>query len=137
MTKLVSKTRAWKKVAAHYKHFKDVEMRDLFDDDKKRAEKFTINLDNLILDYSKNRISERTMKHLFRLAHDCHVEEMIQAMFRGDKINTTEKRAVLHVALRNRQIRRFMLTAKTLCRRLTKFWQRCSKFSEAGTSGTV
>ena len=70
MTKLVSKTRAWKKVAAHYKHFKDVEMRDLFDDDKKRAEKFTINLDNLILDYSKNRISERTMKHLFRLAHD-------------------------------------------------------------------
>ena len=59
MTKLVSKTRAWKKVAAHYKHFKDVEMRDLFDDDKKRAEKFTINLDNLILDYSKNRISEQ------------------------------------------------------------------------------
>ena len=102
MTKQVSKTRAWKKVAAHYKHFKDVEMRDLFDDDKKRAEKFTINLDNLILDYSKNRISERTMKHLFRLAHDCHVEEMIQAMFRGAKINTTEKRAVLHVALRNR-----------------------------------
>ena len=98
MNKLVNKTRAWKKVSAHYKHFKDVEMRDLFDLDSQRAEKFTINLDNMLLDYSKNRISERTMKHLFRLARDCGVGENIQAMFRGDKINTTEKRAVLHIA---------------------------------------
>ena len=131
MTKLVSKTRAWKKVAAHYKHFKDVEMRDLFDDDKKRAEKFTINLDNLILDYSKNRISERTMKHLFRLAHDCHVEEMIQAMFRGDKINTTEKRAVLHVALRNRANTPIYVDGKDVMPQINEVLAKMRKFSEA------
>lgn len=131
MTKLVSKTRAWKKVAAHYKHFKDVEMRDLFDDDKKRAEKFTINLDNLILDYSKNRISERTMKHLFRLAHDCHVEEMIQAMFRGDKINTTEKRAVLHVALRNRANTPIYVDGKDVMPQINEVLAKMRRFSEA------
>ena len=68
MTKLVSKTRAWKKVAAHYKHFKDVEMRDLFDDDKKRAEKFTINLDNLILD-----CCDKGIKFLYTFLYACQI----------------------------------------------------------------
>ena len=136
MNKLVNKTRAWKKVSAHYKHFKDVEMRDLFDLDSQRAEKFTVNLDNMLLDYSKNRISERTMKHLFRLARDCGVGENIQAMFRGDKINTTEKRAVLHIALRNRANAPIYVDGKDVMPQINDVLQKMRKFSEAVRLGT-
>lgn len=131
MTKAVNKTRAWKKLAAHYKHVKDVEMRDLFDHDKERAKKFTVYFDNLMLDYSKNRINERTMKHLFRLAHDCNVEEMIQAMFRGDKINNTERRAVLHVALRNRDSAPIYVDGKDVMPQINEVLAKMRKFSDA------
>lgn len=131
MTKAVNKTRAWKKLAAHYKHVKDVEMRDLFDHDKERAKKFTVYFDNLMLDYSKNRVNERTMKHLFRLAHDCNVEEMIQAMFRGDKINNTEKRAVLHVALRNRSNAPIYVDGKDVMPQINDVLAKMRKFSDA------
>ncbi len=130
MVKMVDKTKAWKKVASHYKHFKDVEMRDLFDNDAQRAEKFTINFDNMLFDYSKNRISERTMKHLFRLARDCGVEEMIQSMFRGDKINTTENRAVLHVALRHRGNTPIYVDGKDVMPQINTVLGKMRQFSE-------
>ena len=75
MTKMVNKTKAWKKLEGHYKHVKDVEMKDLFAADKERADKFSINLEHMLLDYSKNRVTERTMKFLFNLARECQVEE--------------------------------------------------------------
>ena len=131
MTKLVSKTKAWKKLSEHYKHIKDVKMRDMFEYDEERAKKFTIQLENLMLDYSKNRINERTMKHLFRLARDCQLEEMIQAMFKGDKINTTEKRAVLHVALRNRTNAPIMVDGKDVMPQINEVFAKMRKFSEA------
>ena len=102
MKKNLLKTKAWKKLTDHYKHFKKIEMRDLFDADPKRADKYTLKLDNLMFDYSKNRFNDHTLKLLFRLARDCGLEEKIKAMFRGDKINFTENRSVLHIALRNR-----------------------------------
>ncbi len=131
MTKLVSKTKAWKKLGEHYKHIKDVKMREMFEYDEERAKKFTIQLENLMLDYSKNRINERTMKHLLRLARDCQLEEMIKAMFRGDKINTTEKRAVLHVALRNRANTPIMVDGKDVMPQINEVFAKMRDFSEA------
>ncbi len=131
MTKLVSKTKVWKKLGEHYKHIKDVKMREMFEYDEERAKKFTIQLENLMLDYSKNRINERTMKHLLRLARDCQLEEMIKAMFRGDKINTTEKRAVLHVALRNRANTPIMVDGKDVMPQINEVFAKMRDFSEA------
>ena len=131
MTKLVSKTKAWKKLGEHYKHIKDVKMRDMFDYDEERASKFTVQFENLMLDYSKNRINEHTMQLLFRLAKDCHLEDMIKAMFRGDKINTTEKRAVLHVALRNRANKPIKVDGKDVMPQINEVFAKMRDFSEA------
>lgn len=135
MNTIVSKTKAWKKVAEHYTHIKNVTMRDLFDIDTKRADKFTIKLDNLIFDYSKNRITERTMKHLLRLARDCGVEEKRQAMFSGDKINFTENRAVLHTALRNRDNSPIFVDGKNIMPDINKVLSKMKAFSDAVRMG--
>ena len=131
MTVSVNKTKAWKKVAEHYKHIKNIEMIDLFDADSKRAEKFTLKLDNILFDYSKNRITDRSMKHLIRLAKDCCLEEKIQAMFRGEKINFTEKRAVLHTALRNRDNHPIYVDGKDIMPDINSVLSRMRNFSEA------
>jgi len=91
---------AAKALAAHYKQIKDVHLRQLFADDPKRGERFTAEADGVFLDYSKNRITDETLKLLLRLAEESGLRERIDAMFRGEKINVSEKRAVLHVALR-------------------------------------
>jgi glucose-6-phosphate isomerase len=91
---------AWKALATHYKKMKDWHLRDMFADDAQRGERLTAEADGLYLDYSKNRISEETVRLLTKLADECGLRERIDAMFRGDKINITENRAVLHVALR-------------------------------------
>ena len=91
---------AWQALEAHYQQIKDVHLKTLFAQDPQRGERFTCEALGLYLDYSKNRITAETLELLLRLANDCGLRERIDAMFRGDKINVTEKRAVLHVALR-------------------------------------
>jgi glucose-6-phosphate isomerase len=91
---------AWKALAEHSKEIGKLHLRDLFANDSARGEKLTAEGAGLFLDYSKNRVTETTLKLLQRLAEECNVRGKIDAMFRGDKINITEKRAVLHVALR-------------------------------------
>ena len=91
---------AWALLAQHYQKLKDVHLRQLFADDHGRCERFTVEAAGLYLDYSKNRITEETVMLLRQLARDCGLKERIAAMFRGDKINVSENRAVLHVALR-------------------------------------
>src|SRR5208337_4026623 len=93
-------TLTWEALTAHYKEFGSVHLRQLFADDPKRADRFALEAVGLFLDYSKNRISDETMKLLIQLARESGLRERIDGMFRGDKINTTEDRAVLHVALR-------------------------------------
>jgi len=93
-------TPAWGALRAHYEKVKDVHLRQLFADDPDRGERFTIEGAELYLDYSKNRITDETVQLLVRLAKERGVAERRDAMFRGEKINVTEKRAVLHVALR-------------------------------------
>jgi len=91
---------AWKALAAHRKRVKELHLRDLFAADPKRGERFTAEAAGLFLDYSKNRITDQTLGLLVQLARESGLRERIKAMFRGDKINVTEGRAVLHVALR-------------------------------------
>jgi len=92
--------RAWKGLAAHYKKIREVHLRLLFADDPKRGEHLSAEAVGLYFDYSKNRIIDETLELLFQLARDSHLQQRIDAMFRGDKINVTEKRPVLHTALR-------------------------------------
>jgi glucose-6-phosphate isomerase len=91
---------AWKALQGHYQQVKDLHLRQLFSDDPKRGERLTTEAVGVYLDYSKNRVTDETLRLLLRLAEECGLRERIGAMFRGDKINVTEKRAVLHVALR-------------------------------------
>jgi len=93
-------TATWQALAEHQEKIKDVHLRKLFADDPKRAARFTVDGAGILLDYSKNRITDETMQLLLHLAEERKVAERRDAMFRGEKINTTEKRAVLHVALR-------------------------------------
>jgi len=94
------KQSAWKALASHYKTISTLHLRDLFADDPKRGTRLTAEAVGLYLDYSKNRITDETLKLLIQLADESGLRERIDAMFRGDKINVTEKRAVLHTALR-------------------------------------
>ena len=94
------KRQAWKDLGAHYKKVGETHLRQLFADDPQRGERLTVEAVGLFFDYSKNRITDETVKLLIRLAEESQLRERIDAMFRGDKINLTEKRAVLHTALR-------------------------------------
>src|SRR5271167_3092988 len=91
---------AWKALEAHYAKVRNLHLRKLFADDPKRGERMTAEAVGIFFDYSKNRITDETVKLLVRLAEESGLRSQIDAMFRGDKINFTEKRAVLHVALR-------------------------------------
>jgi len=90
----------WKALAAHHKQIQKVHLRKFFADDPKRSQTFSTAAAGLFLDYSKNRINAKTLKLLVQLAEDCGLRAKINAMFAGEKINVTENRAVLHVALR-------------------------------------
>jgi glucose-6-phosphate isomerase len=96
----LTKRKAWKKLLTHYKKIHQMHLRDLFAGDPERGERMTAEAAGIFLDYSKNRVTDETLKLLVRLAEESELRSRIDAMFRGDKINVTEKRAVLHVALR-------------------------------------
>ncbi len=91
---------AWTALAAHYEQMRDTHLRTLFAQDDRRGERLAVEAAGLYLDYSKHRVTDETMRLLLQLAEECGLRARIDAMFRGDKINVTEDRAVLHVALR-------------------------------------
>jgi glucose-6-phosphate isomerase len=98
--KSLNRRPAWKALAAHYKQIKGTHLRELFASDASRGERLTAEAAGVFLDYSKNRITDETLKLLLQLAEESGLRERIDAMFAGQKINVSEKRAVLHVALR-------------------------------------
>ncbi|MEO5688823.1 MAG: glucose-6-phosphate isomerase [Burkholderiaceae bacterium] len=100
MSKTLTQRSSWKALASHHRKIAKKHLRELFDDDATRGTRLTLDAAGIYLDYSKNRVTDKTMKLLLELAEDCQLQERIDAMFRGDRINTTENRAVLHVALR-------------------------------------
>src|SRR5499426_1119361 len=93
----LAERKAWKTLEEHHKNIRKLHLRKLFADDPKRGERMTAEAVGLFLDYSKNRITDETLKLLVRLAEESGLRDRIEAMFRGDKINLTENRSVLHV----------------------------------------
>jgi glucose-6-phosphate isomerase len=96
----LTKRRTWQALAAHYEQVRTLSLRQLFAEDPRRGERLTAEAVGLYLDYSKNRLTDDTLRLFLQLAEECGLRRRIDAMFRGDKINRTEDRAVLHVALR-------------------------------------
>src|SRR5262245_35449232 len=91
---------AWQALASHYEAIKDAHLRQLFAEDPTRGERLAVEAAGLYLDYSKNRVTDETIRLLLQLADQCRLRERVHAMFAGEKINVSEQRAVLHVALR-------------------------------------
>jgi glucose-6-phosphate isomerase len=96
-----TETNAWKNLDAHYQEMKSIHMRNLFATDRERFNRFSLLMNDILFDYSKNIITEKTLSLLLQLAEECKLQPGIKAMFSGEKINGTENRSVLHVALRN------------------------------------
>ena len=103
---------AWQALASHHQKMRDVHMRALFAQDPGRFQRYSIEVGDLFLDYSKNRVTDETMALLFALARQAEIEKWRDAMFAGEKINGTENRAVLHIALRNRSNRPILVDGK-------------------------
>src|ERR1700729_1573556 len=91
---------AWRALEAHFQKTHEMQLSQMFADDPARGERYTVETGGIFLDYSKNRITDETLKLLVQLAEECGLRAHIDAMFSGEKINITENRAVLHIALR-------------------------------------
>ncbi len=126
---------AWKELDAHYHEISTVHMRDLFAQDPARFEHFSLRLGEILFDYSKNRITQQTIDLLIDLASQAGLQARIEAMFNGEKINTTEKRAVLHVALRNRSNRPIFVDGKDVMPEVNAVLSKMRSFSEKVRSG--
>ena len=126
---------AWKALDAHFQKMRDVHMRSLFADDPKRGERFTAEAAGIYLDYSKNRVTAETIDLLVQLAEECGLSERIDAMFRGEKINITENRAVLHVALRAPKSESIVVDGQDVVPEVHKVLDQMSGFSDRIRSG--
>ena len=129
---LTSKLKAsatWKGLKQHHKAICQTHMKDLFKADSERFKKFSIHFEDILFDYSKNRITEETMQHLFALAKQCQVEQWRERMFSGEKINTTECRSVLHTALRNRSTKPVCVDGKDIMPEVHRVLEKMEKFA--------
>jgi glucose-6-phosphate isomerase len=127
---------AWKTLEAHYEKVAPLQMRDLFKDDPKRFEKFSLRFEDILFDFSKNRITEETLNLLRDLAKQADLKGWTEKMFTGQKINTTEDRAVLHVALRNRSKRPILVDGKDVMPEVNAVLAHMRQFSDAIRSGS-
>jgi glucose-6-phosphate isomerase len=123
-------TQAWQKLEAHAEMARIFSLKHLFENDTKRFEKFSIKFEDILLDYSKNLIIEETLKYLLDLAKEVKLEEAIEAMFTGEVINKTEKREVLHTALRNRSNEPVMVDGKDIMPDINAVLAQMKAFSE-------
>jgi glucose-6-phosphate isomerase len=126
---------AWKALSKHQPEIAGTHMRDLFAGDPQRFERFSLTLGDILFDYSKNRITAETMRLLFDLARQARLADKRAAMFDGQKINTTEERAVLHVALRNRSNRPILVDGADVMPAVNRVLARMRTFSQAVRSG--
>ena len=126
---------AWRALERHAETMAEVHLRDLFARDPGRFESFSLRLDDLLLDCSKNRITRETMGLLLDLARHADLEGWRARMFGGDKINLTERRAVLHVALRNRSNRPILIDGQDVMPAVNAVLERMRGFSERVRSG--
>src|SRR6201994_3598043 len=131
----LTQTSAWKALETHYQQIKDVHLRSLFADDPKRGERLTAEAAGIYLDYSKNRVTDETLSLLLNLAKESGLRERIDAMFRGDKINITEDRAVLHVALRAPKGEKILVDGKDVVPEVHAVLDAMSAFADRLRSG--
>jgi glucose-6-phosphate isomerase len=128
-------SKAWIALQAHYQQAQKLSMRDAFEHDKDRFNKFSLHLNDILFDYSKNRITEQTLPLLIDLAEHSQLKEKIQAMFSGTEINTTEHRAVLHTALRNRSNRPVYVNGQDVMPDINKVLAKMRSFCHRVRSG--
>jgi glucose-6-phosphate isomerase len=126
---------AWKALQSHHKEVSGLQLRELFAADPKRGEKFTAEACGLYLDYSKNRVTDRTLELLLALAEERGLRERIDAMFRGDKINITENRAVLHTALRAPRGTKIMVDGEDVVPAVHEVLDKMAAFADRLRSG--
>ncbi len=132
---ILTQSLAWQALIAHQQEMADVHMRDLFADDTQRFERYSLRFADLLFDYSKNRITDKTLSLLIDLANQANLTEQIAAMSSGQKINQTEQRAVLHVALRNRSERQIFVDGEDVMPKVKHVLAKMRQFSEAVRSG--
>ncbi len=131
----VTERPAWKALEGHYREVCDIQMREQFADDPGRFERYSLRFNEILFDYSKNRITDETLALLMELARQSELSDWIERMFRGDKINFTEDRAVLHVALRNRSNRPIYCDGEDVMPLVNDVLQRMRQFCEAVRGG--
>lgn len=128
-------TQAYKYLTDHYIDIVSKNLKEMFDADDQRFNKFSIQFEDILLDYSKNRIDDETIALLIQLAKECSLKEAIDAMYSGEKINVTEGRPVLHIALRNRSNTPIYVDGKDVMPDVNKVLDQMKAFSEAIISG--
>ncbi len=126
---------AWSALKQHYEKVNEKHLRDLFAQDKQRFDKFSLNFNDILLDYSKNRVTEETMSLLFELARETNLSGWIQHMFVGKPINFTESRPVLHVALRNRSNTPIMVNGEDVMPEVNRVLEQMKSFCYAVQNG--
>jgi glucose-6-phosphate isomerase len=131
----LTRLKAWKALAAHQKKIRGLHLRQLFAADPKRGQRMTVQAAGLFLDYSKNRITRETVKLLLKLADETGLRSRIKAMFSGEKINVTENRAVLHVALRTPKGARILVDGKNVVPDVLAVLDKMEDFSKRVRSG--
>lgn len=137
MSKKINPTRtdAWKKLKKHHQELKNIQIKDLFKSDTRRFQKFSLTFEEMIVDFSKNRITKETINLLLELAKETNLEAEIKAMFSGDKINVTEDRAVLHTALRNRSKKAIKVDGKNVMSQVNSVLDQMKVFSNKIIAG--
>jgi glucose-6-phosphate isomerase len=128
-------TAAYRKLKTHHKSISKKHLKELFAEDPNRFKKFSLRLGDIVVDYSKNRINGRTLAYLCDLARECQLSDAIEKMFTGDKINATENRSVLHVALRNRSNTPILVDGKDVMPDVNEVLEKMKGFSEKVRGG--
>jgi glucose-6-phosphate isomerase len=131
----ITDTPTWKALLVHQKEMAGTHLRDLFEQDPDRFARFSVKFKDLLLDFSKNRLTEQTLKLLLALAKEAKLKQWIERMFSGEKINLTEGRAVLHVALRNRSNRAIKVDGADVMPDVNKVLGRLRRFCDAVRGG--
>ena len=132
---LISQTKEWINIQEHFKYMQNVKMKELFNNDKNRFAKFSLQFNNILFDYSKNIIDDKTIELLLELAEVTNLKSKIQQMFTGKKINTTENRAVLHTALRNQTGRSVVVDGENVMTQISVVLDKMDTFVDKIHSG--
>jgi len=132
-----AKTNAWEKLQESYQKYRNVDMKTMFLNNNNRKEEYTLLFNDFTLDFSKNRINDTVLEQLIELANEADLKDGIEKMFSGDAINTTENRAVLHTALRNKSGKAVLVNDRNVMPEVESSLQKMKIFSDNVISGKL